>query len=105
MKVEYLFSKSPAWGSRLISWASKYEKLKNIDPKAIPSHVAVLLDDTIVIESVMSKGVRLMPYTKWKEKNTELYKIQWATIDRSGEEIFGHLSAVWGKPYEWRGIL
>lgn len=105
MKVDYLFSKNNRWGSRLISWASTYEKLDNIDKDKVPSHVAVLLNDKFVIESVMSGGVRMIPYSQWQIKNTEVYRVRCIQDDRPSKEVFDHLARVWGKPYDWRGIL
>lgn len=105
MKVEYLFSRSKGIASNLIRWASSHQDLKNIEKENIPSHVAVLLNDTFVIESVFGKGVRLIPYSQWKKKNIELYKIPCTHEYRSSAEIFSHLFEVWGKPYDWLGIL
>ncbi len=66
MKVDYLFSRNPkSTVSKLIAWAAKYEKLK-LDK--YPSHIAVLLDETIVVESTLLTGVRMIPYSSWKKK-------------------------------------
>lgn len=102
MKIDYLFSRNKKWGSRVISWGSSFE---NIGLKDMPSHVAVLINDSMVIESVLGKGVRIAPYKKWKEINEELYKIPCAQPYRSSREVIDELMSIWGKPYDWRGIL
>mgnify|MGYP006921285106 CR=1 FL=1 len=56
MKIHYLFSRNKKVGSRLISWASSFF-VKDLG-KNIPSHIAILIDDRFVIESVLEGGVR-----------------------------------------------
>lgn len=102
MKVDYLFSKNNQIGSRLISWASSKEKL-NLEQ--IPSHMAVLLDDTFVIESTLFTGVRMIPYSKWLEKNKQVYKIPCVSAYRRSKNTLESLMHLWGKKYDWFGIL
>jgi hypothetical protein len=54
MKIDYLFSKNNKIGSRLISWAAKFE---NTGLEYNPSHIAILLNDTWVIESTFFTGI------------------------------------------------
>ena len=101
MKIDYLFSRNKKIGSKLISWAAKYE---NLGIKENPSHVAILLNGDLVIESVLGSGVRIVPYSKWQEINEELYKIpcpKW----RSSASITKTLMDLWGKKYDWKGII
>jgi hypothetical protein len=101
--AHYLFSRNKKCGSKLISWSSKLftSHVKNVDPLKIPSHVAVLIDETYVIESTLTTGVRIIPYNKWKLINEELYKIPKAG---KGECHKCLLFEVWGKKYDWFGI-
>lgn len=101
MKVEYLFSRNKKIGSRLIAWASKYEKL---DLDEIPSHIGVLIDGTMVIESTLTTGVRLIPYEHWKTKNELLYKLPCVTSYRHSSPTLKKAFSLWGKKYDWFGI-
>jgi hypothetical protein len=102
MKIDYLFSRNKKLGSKLIAWGSGLFKthIKNLNQ--IPSHVAILLNDTIVIESTLTTGVRMIPYNKWKNINEELYKIP---RQGKGECIKCLLFEVWGKKYDYYGII
>lgn len=103
MKIQYVFSRNKKCGSKLIAWASALfpNHITNLKNGA-PSHVAILLNETIIIESTLTTGVRMLPYNKWKQINEELYK-----IDRTGkgECVKCLLFEVWGKKYDWFGIL
>lgn len=101
MKIDYLFSYRQKLGSWLISWAAESEGL-SLDKN--PSHMAILIDDTWVIESTFFNGVSISPYSKWKKRNIELYKIpDWQAYRRS-KEVLTRLTHVWGKGYDWLGI-
>ncbi len=105
MKFYYLFSRNEKIGSRLISWASG---LLVKDLEKIPSHMALLIEmdncqEALVFESVLEAGVRIVPYSKWKEINEECYKIE-CKQERTVEEIFGWVNQYWGKKYDWPGI-
>lgn len=103
MKVEYLFSKSPkSIFSKAIAWASSKEGIKL---EKYPSHMAVLLDDTMVIESTLTTGVRMIPYSHWLKKNEELYKIPCMHEVRSSKDTLEKAYAKWGAGYDWMGIL
>lgn len=102
MKVEYLFSRNNKIGSKIISWASSHEKL-NLD--VYPSHVAVVLDGTWVIESTLFTGVRIVPYSKWIVFNEELYRIPCIQNHRPSVDILEKATKVWHKKYDWLGIM
>ena len=100
MKVEFLFSRRNAIGSKIISWAANAENLNLLHN---PSHAAILMNGKFVVESTMHSGVRLVPYFKWVEINEELYRIPSDDISR---DFFDHqILTAWGKPYDWMGIL
>jgi len=101
MKIQYLFSRNKKIGSKLIAWASKYE---NLDVENRPSHVALLINEKMVVESVFGSGVRIVPYYKWLEINEELYKLECEQGDRPSTEIVSEMMDLWGKPYDWYGI-
>jgi len=101
MKVEYLFSNNKKCGSRLISWAAKYENLGLTDN---PSHVAVLLNENMVIESTFTTGVRLIPYLKWLEINNEIARVPCDKSYRRSMDVFKELTSLWGRSYDWKGI-
>ena len=102
MKTYYLFSKNKKMGSKLISWASS---LLLKDMKVVPSHVAVLVQldnvtEQFVLESVLSSGVRIVPYKTWLQINEECYKIEF----KSKVNMFSVLDSIWNKKYDWPGI-
>lgn len=107
MTYHYLFSKNKKIGSRFIAWGSSFFK-EDIDQltNGIPSHVAVLINECLVIESTLSTGVRIIPYNKWKEINEELYKIkciqEYNNLEEKKKEL---LFEMWGKKYDYIGIL
>lgn len=105
VKVTYLFSKNDKIGSKLISWASG---LLIKDLITIPSHMAILIqfkgsNDAIVLESVLSSGVRIVPYDSWKKINTICYRF---TINQVMplDQVFKIIDGYWGKKYDWAGI-
>ena len=103
MKVDYLFSRSPkSIASKLIAWASSKEGL-SLDK--YPSHIAVLLDGTMVVESTFTTGVRIIPYSHWVKKNEELYRIPCIEEHRDGQDTLNKAFVLWGKGYDWIGIL
>lgn len=103
-QVYYLFSKNKKIGSKLISWSTGFLSPGLAD---VPSHVAVLVVDgdlELVYESTFSSGVRIVPFQKWRELNTILYKIEIRKIPNT-TELSHILNDVWGKSYDWPGIL
>jgi len=102
VQLYFLFSRNKKCGSKLIAWGSSLFPTHVTNLKEIPSHVAVLVEDTFVIESTLTTGVRVVPYNKWKQINEELYKIEYK---QTGECISSLLFEIWGKKYDWFGIL
>lgn len=103
MKVEYLFSRSPrSIASKAIAWASSKEGFKL---EKYPSHMAVLIDSTMVVESTFLTGIRIIPYSHWLKTNEELYRIPCATEHRDGQDTLNAAFKLWGKNYDWMGIL
>jgi hypothetical protein len=98
MTTKYVFSRNQKVGSRLISWAASFERL-TIDAK--PSHAAILLADTWIIESTMIGGVRIVPYESWLALNEELYKVDCKV---PGEYALKVAARLWGRPYDWKGL-
>jgi hypothetical protein len=103
--VSFIFSRNKKIGSKLISWSSKFIVT---DLEKLPSHVAILVEDDqgngLVYESVLESGVRIVPYKNWKVINEECYKIP-AKRRYEDYEIHEILEDVWGKKYDWMGIL
>jgi hypothetical protein len=102
MKIELLFSKNKKIGSKLISWASSFEKL-NLDE--VPSHAAVVINEKLVIESTFFSGVRMLPYGNWKQINNELYKLEIKTELKNVQQVFDVVFTFWGKKYDFKGIF
>lgn len=101
MRISYLFSKNSKMGSKIISWGSSFDT----QLKDVPSHVALLLNEKLVVESTFSSGVRIIPYKNWKEINQELYKIPCEQPVRNSTEIVSEIARMWGRPYDWKGII
>lgn len=101
MKVEYLFSRNKKIGSRLIAWAARFEKL-GLDKN--PSHIAVLINEELVIESTLGTGVRIIPYSHWKTINEQLHRIPCTEEYRSSKRTLSSAFRLWGKKYDWSGI-
>lgn len=102
VKINYLFSKNNKCGSKLIAWGSALFKCHTTNLKEIPSHVAILINDTFVIESTLTTGVRIIPYNNWLKLNKELYNIPGKN---KGEDVKSLLFEVWGKKYDYLGIM
>ena len=101
MIIHYLYSKNSKIGSKIISWGSSFDT----SLKEIPSHVAVLINNKLVVESTFSSGVRIIPYKNWKDINQELYKIPCVQPIRNSGEIVAEIARMWGRPYDWKGII
>jgi hypothetical protein len=100
MKVHFLFSRNKKIGSKLISWAASFE---NLQLEHLPSHVAVLLDETWVLESTMSSGIRVLPYESWLEINKQLYKFKSKVVE--SEVVLKTAAKLWGLKYDWAGVI
>ncbi len=105
MKLYYLFSRNQKIGSKLIAWASG---LLVKDLRKVPSHMAILIEqegyESLVFESTLDSNVRILTYTSWLKINEECYKIE-CPKQRSNSEIFTQVNALWGKKYDWLGIV
>lgn len=100
-KLEYLFSYNGKVGSKAISWGTKHQ---NKTQYKTPSHVAILINDFLVIESTMFTGVRLIPYDVWKKKNKIAYRVQ-CSHERTWGTVMNSVFKIWGKKYDYKGIL
>lgn len=101
VKIKCLFSRNKLIGSRLIAWASGL-LVKDLDK--VPSHAAILIElgsEKLVIESVMSQGVRIVPYHNWLQINEECYSIEIETT----KDVIQFVKLMWGKKYDYPGIL
>lgn len=102
MKIDYLFSNNKRAGSKLISWAAKFEKTGLPEN---PSHIAVLMNDVWVIESTLSTGVRVAPYSEWLKINRQLYRIPCSEKTRKSVDVMSKALHFWNKKYDWIGIM
>lgn len=102
VKVDYVFSRNKKIGSRLIAWASGL-LIKDLDK--VPSHVAVLLDDYLIMESTLMGGVQCLPYSYWKQKHEECYRIPCEQVKRDREQIAEVFESVYGKGYDYLAVL
>jgi hypothetical protein len=102
MELRYLFSRNTSIGSYLIRLGSLWIDPCDFQFNDIPSHAAVLIDDTYVIESVMLGGVRIIPYNKWLEHNTEVMSIPAPSFSEHPRDL---MFEMWGKKYDKLGIM
>ncbi len=104
MKIDFIFSRNDKLGSKAIAWGSSlFPEHVNLLDNKIPSHVAVLLNDIFVIESVLNVGVRIIPISEWLKHNELLYKIPHSS-DKTVETVKELLFEMYGKKYDWLGI-
>jgi len=104
VKIQYLFSRRPLAGSKLISWGTNHQ-YPDLSFEEVPSHVAVLINGKWVIESTLATGVRVIGYNKWKEINIEVAKIDCVRKDWSFSVIKGMFKEIKGRKYDWGGII
>lgn len=100
-KLEYLFSKNNLIGSKAISWGTAH---LNETQYKTPSHVAVLINDFLVIESTMGSGVSLIPYENWKKKHEVVCKVP-CPANRKWDDVIKGTFKLWGKKYDFKGVL
>lgn len=98
--MRFLYSKNNKIGSRLISWAARFENLSYKEDK--PSHVALLLDNGLVIESTFKEGVRIVPFEAWSKINQTIMSIK---LDVPDTLLYKETYGLWGKKYDWAGII
>lgn len=101
-KLEYLFSYNNLVGSKLISWATNHQ---NQTEYKTPSHVAILVNDFLVIESTMTTGVRLIPYKAWLAKGNKVACSVKCPQKREWQDVMEGVFALWGKKYDYIGIV
>lgn len=103
-KVAYVASikkDSKYVASKLISYGTK-----DLEPKIEPcSHLCIILRKTLVIESTLSTGVRIIPYTHWIKDNKVVHSFEKSYEDSLSEYIPTVMENMWGKSYDYKGIL
>lgn len=102
MKLYYVFSKNKKIGSKLIRWFSNL-LLKELDNT--PSHVAIIIvfeKLTIVYESAVFSGVRMVPLESWLRFNEICYLFEEQKIKKN---IRKNLVSSWNKKYDYLGVL
>lgn len=100
-KIHYLFSKNKKIGSKLISWGTKHQH--KLDET--PSHVALLVNERWVFESVLESGVRVLTYKKWLSINQELVKIPCHEGTMPFEHVKQEYKKIKDKKYDWLGVI
>lgn len=102
-KVVYVASKkrsSKYLGSKAIIWGTK-----SLEPEIEPcSHLAIVLRKTLVIESTLTTGVRIIPYSHWIKENEVLYAFDKPYEGKLSQFIPELLDKMWGKGYDYLGI-
>lgn len=102
MDIKFLFSKNKLIGSYIIRLCSYWVNNIGFTFDNTPSHVAILIDDIYVIESVMSDGVRIIPYNKWLERNILISKIEADNFKECPKDL---MFEMWGKSYDNKGLF
>ena len=98
--LHYLFSKNEKIGSKIIRWATKHL----VEAKDVPSHVALLVNERWVFESTLFTGIRVIPYKKWLEINSEVKKIK-CREHREYTKLRAIYDRIKKKKYDWPGII
>lgn len=106
MNLYYAFSRNEKIGSKLIS---TFSGLLVKDLEKVPSHIAILLEfegieERFIAEAVLEGGVRLIPFSVWLTHNELCYLIP-CDKTKDPNEVFGVLKRIWGKKYDWLGLL
>lgn len=97
-----LFSFNSKLGSYAIRAGSYLFDSSNLNWANIPSHTALLINDYWVIESIMSGGVRVVPYPNWKSINIEVSSCAVSEFAENPTEL---LVEIWGRSYDKLGLL
>ena len=102
-KIRYVASvrRKSEIGSKLIVWGTK-DLQSNLEPC---SHLAIIVRDTLVIESTLSTGVRIMPYSRWLEINKVVHNFEKEYSGRLSDYLPSILDRMWGKKYDYTGIF
>ena len=102
-KVKYVASKrsDDKIGSRMIAWGTK-----QLEPDLKPcSHLAIVVRDTLVVESTLTSGVRIIPYSKWLEYNEEVYAFEKPYEGSLSAYLPSILDRLWGRSYDYCGVM
>ena len=102
MSTRILFSYNNKLGSKIIRVASALFDSSGLRYCDIPSHTAILMHGTFVVESVMHGGVRIIPYDVWKQKNTEIASLP---VEEFKEPVVTLISEMWGRKYDFVGLM
>ena len=93
-KIRLIFSNSSQPLSPLIRWVTWSDW----------SHVAILVDDNLIIESTLSRGgVKIDSLSNFKDRSKD-----WAIFEvdcKSPSRVLAAAMTQVGKPYDWTGIL
>lgn len=77
-----------------------------LEPELEPcSHLCIILRKTLVIESTLTTGVRIIPYSCWIKDNRVVYAFEKPFVDRLSKYIPMIMEKMWDKPYDYIGIL
>ena len=88
-------------GSRIIAWGTK-----GLEPELEPcSHLCIILKKTLVIESTMTDGVRIIPYSHWIKENEVVHAFDKPYEGRLSQYIPELMDKIWGKKYDCLGIV
>jgi len=99
--VSIIFSKNKKIGSWLIRLGTTF--LSKNPLNRVPSHVAILIANRWVFESVVVSGVRVVPIKTWLEQNELIASISWGEVKYS--KLKYELKASLGKKYDYLGLI
>lgn len=104
-KVAYVASRkrklSKYLGSKVISLSTS-----SLEPDLEPcSHLCIILRKTLVIESTLCTGVRIIPYSEWIKENEVVYSFNKPYEHKLSQYIPKVMDRLWGKKYDRLGIL
>lgn len=101
-KLEYIFSVSSKPGSKTISWGTKHQNTSSLPT---PSHVSLLVNNWLILESTLTSGVRIIPLEAWKKSgNTIIYSVK-CIKKREWEDLIKSVFKLYGRKYDYLGIL
>lgn len=101
-KLEYVFSTSDKIGSKTIAWGTDHQ---NTTKYKTPSHVSILINDCMIIESTLTTGVRIIPYYAWMLSGNNVEHKITCTNHREWDEVMQSVLRLWGRKYDYLGIL
>lgn len=101
-KLEYVFSASNKIGSKTIAWGTAHH---NTTSYKTPSHVCILVNDCLIIESTLTTGVRIIPYYAWMLSGNKIEHSITCTNSRHWDEVMQSVLRLYGRKYDYLGIL